>query len=51
MGYFDFDKGINDVDEVTLNSNDKAEDKTTYELYVLYFILFEQPIITVIFKE
>ena len=28
--YFDFEKGINDVDEITVNTSDK--DKTAYEL-------------------
>ena len=30
LGYFDFDKGLNDIDEVA-HINDSQEDKTAYE--------------------
>ena len=31
LGYFDFQKGLNDVDEVAFSSNENQDDKTAYE--------------------
>jgi hypothetical protein len=30
LGYFDFQRGLNDVDEISFSSNDQ-EEKTAYE--------------------
>ncbi len=31
LGYFDFQKGLNDIDEISYSSNENQEDKTAYE--------------------